>query len=61
MTEQEYINVRELSSVLCAIDCLKQITPQNSACINPDDYKLVMEKLKGWEIDLFNICVIKES
>lgn len=54
MTEQEYINVRDLSSVIYAERILRDIVPANQPLIAEVELRGVMEKLNGWKDALFS-------
>jgi len=55
MTEQEYINVRELSQVVAAREMLRGIVPANSRVISSDELKEVGEILGRWQDELFKL------
>ena len=61
MKERDYINVRELSSIMCAKKCLNDITPENSVVIDPMEYRFVMQQLHDWEDRLFKTCTSDEQ
>lgn len=58
MTEQEYINVRELSSVLDAKMILRDIVVANSKVISKEDHSTVLHILSKWEDGLFELAKI---
>lgn len=55
MTEQEYINVRELSDVNTAITSLASVTPKNSLAISVEDFEILMKGLHVWRERLYEI------
>jgi len=59
MTEQEYINVKELGTVSAALDVLKNIVPDNSKVIVKEDYQKVMDTIYKWQEALFQKIKIK--
>lgn len=60
MTEQEYINVRELSSVLDARAILRNVVAENSKVISVQEYRHIMELLGDWQDKLFKAIETKE-
>lgn len=61
MTEQEYINVKELGTVTAAINVLRDICVENSKVIYKEDYQQVMKKIRHWERCLFRIIKTTEK
>ena len=59
MTEQEYINVRELSSVIDANRILRDICQENSVVIKREDYVTVIRIISDWQDELFKIVKTK--
>ena len=53
MTEQEYIDVRNLSSVLSARRELSDVVADNQPAIDADEFKLVSRLLLKFEEALF--------
>lgn len=53
MTEQEYIYVRDLSNVLTARECLRNMNPGFSV-MTKDELATVHRTLQKWEDALFN-------
>ncbi len=53
MTEQDYINAKELGIVLSLKDVLKNIIPEISGTINKKEFDQVMKLISKWEINLF--------
>jgi len=53
MTEQEYINVRDLSHVLSAEHTLRQICIANQPNIPKEEYKKVVALVSGWTEKMF--------
>ena len=60
MTEQEYINVKELGYVIIIIKILHDITVENSECIHKDDFDEIYTQVRAWENRLFNSINIKQ-
>ena len=54
MTEQEYINVKDLGHITDAIGCLNNICPAISENIPTEEYSDVMDILREWQDYLFN-------
>lgn len=61
MTEQDYINVRQLSQIACAKDCLRGIIPESSIVIPENEFRDIMMKLAKWEAKLWNQIMIKND
>jgi hypothetical protein len=55
MTEQEYINVRNLSNVMHARAILSQICLGNQSTIPQEEFVDVLRKLSSWEQAMFEI------
>lgn len=53
MTEQEYINVKDLANTQVAIDALKKIIPEVSDVIKASEHQSVVLLLKQWEAKLY--------
>ena len=53
MTEQEYINVRDLSNVLTADRALREMNSSHNG-IDEVEYQYVLEKLNSWRETLFS-------
>lgn len=61
MTEQEYINVMERTSINVAQEALRNVIPKNSIVVDQDEYNFVMKCLSEWERRLFNACITTET
>jgi len=53
MTEQEYINVKELGYISVIIKILQDITVENSECIDKEDFDEVYSTVRIWEAKLY--------
>lgn len=60
MTEQEYINVKELTIVRDAIRVLSDITPEISDVIPSSGFADIMKEIKRWENNLAKKIIIKQ-
>lgn len=56
MTEQEYINVRDVTNIANAIHILTDITLANQPAISQDDFSLVIMRLRRWQINIRKSC-----
>jgi len=56
MTEQEYINITELKSIVIARSILLDICPEGSIVIGSVDYQNIVRILSKWERELFKIA-----
>lgn len=53
LTEQAYIDVRDLSNILNCNAILRDITIENQRSINKSEYQDVLAKLSKWKDALF--------
>ena len=61
MKEEDYILVRDLSSILNAINILRDIVAVNSSIIDEEDLRIIRRKLTDWEDEHFRkIQLIKQ-
>ena len=61
MTENEYINTKDLGSVICVKECLKKIIPESSNIISKKEHEEVTKIVSRWEIELYQkIILIKK-
>lgn len=60
MTEDEYLNVRELSHVVCASYALSYIAPTISNVIPIEEFETVKKLLAKWETDLYKVSKINQ-
>lgn len=61
MTEQEYIDTKDLARLETAIHALREIVPDNSSVIDVDDLKYVIGHLMEFQSLLREQIEIKES
>lgn len=61
MTESEYITVKDLGQLRCAIESLRLIIPEVSDIIDKDEYVMVMSKIREWEEKHFENIKIKSD
>lgn len=54
LTEQAYIDVRDLSNILNADAILRDITVDSQPIIAKDEYQMVMKTLLKWKESLFD-------
>lgn len=55
MTEQDYINVKDLAHLLSIIDAMRHICPENSKVIIVEDYNEMLKTLINWKNTHFQI------
>lgn len=55
MTEQEYINVRDLSNVLTMEHMIREITIGNQPNIPEKEYIEVAKLVRTWRVSLFTV------
>ena len=61
MKEEDYILVRDLSSILNARNMLRDIVAVNSSIIDEEDLRIIRRKLTDWEDEHFRkIQLIKQ-
>ena len=53
MTEDAYIFRGDLMALMCAKDCLRQITTENNPHIVDAEYNKVMFRIMEWESAMF--------
>lgn len=53
MTEQQYINVRDLSNVLAADELLRDLNIEFQPAVNTREYRDVIRILEKWRTALF--------
>lgn len=61
MTDQEYINVRELSDVMQICKLIGGVVVENSVGIHPDDMKQLKNIAFAWQDRMFQVCKTIES
>ena len=61
MTEQEYINVRDLSTAMNIRKIISDIIPENSIVVKKEDFVTVYKILSQWEEQLFEIINTKND
>lgn len=54
MTEQEYINVKELGYVVIIVKILQDITPEISECIEKGEFDEIYRMAYQWQSRLFS-------
>lgn len=60
MTEQQYINVRDLSNVIGGFRSIASITIANQPNIDLSEYRAVMGLLDKWQSNMFSVTKIDE-
>lgn len=55
MSEQDYINVRDLSNIMHAIEMLRGICAPNQPIIPEMELSAILDKLYQWQEQLFAI------
>ena len=61
MTEQEYINVSDLTKITGAINVLREIVPDNSEIIENKKLVGIICKLSEWQSKLFESINIEQD
>lgn len=63
LTEAAYIRVSDLRTIRHALSLLRDIVPDNNACIPDDEYHVVTRLLSKWQDASFPsiVCTEKES
>lgn len=61
MTEKNYIDTKELGVVLCAMSVLRNICPEISSVIPPEEFYNVTSLICKWKEDLFKVVKTKEE
>ena len=56
MKEQEYIDVSDRVKVSNALYIIRDIVPENSSVVTPNEYRRVVGLLALWEAKLFPAC-----
>lgn len=54
MTEQEFINVGDITHIHNAVQSLSDICIANQPCIDADEFSLVILQLRRWQIKIRN-------
>jgi phage pi2 protein 07 len=53
MTEQEYINTKDLGIISSAKNVLRELIPETSEIVNKKEYQEVMKLISKWERNHF--------
>jgi putative heme iron utilization protein len=61
MTEQDYINVRELSTIKSAKSVLCDIVVANSKVIDQERFTMILQTLYEWENKLHSLVEITDA
>lgn len=61
MTEQEYINVRDLSNVMTIDHAIRDITIENQPNIEKAEYLKVVRTIHKWREKIFEACQTEGS
>jgi len=61
ITEQEYVDMSDLTKARMALKIIYDIIPKNSKVIKAESHRVVVRILNGWEKDLGGEIHIDES